>query len=323
MTDVKLSKSSPDPAMPTDMRGSAIRDFLGRLVREHPMGAAGLLITLALLILGIFADLIAPFGLNETTSNFMSPPSGAHLLGTDNLGRDVFSRIIYGARISLVVGLCATALATFYSVLLGATSGFIGGRFDVIVQRFVDAWMAVPAIIMSLLLISVFGTGTIQTIIVISLALGVGGSRIVRGAVLSIKSNAYVEAGVAIGCSNGRILIRHILPNIAATVVTIFTLRISEAILMEAALSFLGLGLPPPNPSWGAMLSGTARNYMFLAPWMVLWPGIVLMTVVWGMNMFGDALRDLLDPKLRGGVGRFGRRAPKHTESEVERSHAK
>jgi len=289
---------------------SFLVNLLIRLVKEKPLGTVGGVITLILLFTGIFADFIAPYGMNEThTGHFLEAPSEIHWLGTDNLGRDILSRVIYGARVSVIIGLTASAGATLLSVIIGILSGYYGGKFDLIMQRVVDAWMCFPGLILLMVLMSVIGIGVWQIIVVLSLRWGFSGSRIIRGAVMSLKENVYIQAGVAIGCSTNRILIRHILPNLMAPTIILFTTRVPDIIITEAALSFLGFGIPPPTPTWGGMLSGSARQYMMRAPWMVIWPGLALSTVVYGINMFGDALRDLLDPKLRGGAGRYGIKA--------------
>jgi len=286
--------------------------FLIRLVREKPLGTVGGIITLLLLLTGIFADFIAPYGMNECwVGDFLAPPSVKFWLGTDNVGRDVLSRVIFGARISVIVGLAGATLATIVSVIIGIVSGYFGGKLDLIVQRVIDAWMCVPSLILMMVIISIIGAGIWQVIAVMGLTYGVTGSRLVRGAVIGIKENVYVAAAEAIGCSNTRILTRHILPNVMAPTIILFTHRVPSIILIEASLSFLGFGIPPPDPSWGGMLSGMGRSYMFRAPWMVIWPGLALATVVYGVNMFGDAVRDLLDPRLRGGVGRYGVRVKK------------
>jgi len=287
--------------------GSAIR-----LVKEKPLGTVGGVITLLLLLTGIFADFLAPYGMNEThKADMLLAPSASYWLGTDNLGRDLLSRVIFGARISVIVGLAGSAIATLLSTIIGVLCGYIGGKFDLIVQRFVDAWMCFPGLVLLMVLMSVIGVGMWQVTIVLGLQIGITGSRIVRGATISVKENAYIQAAVAIGCPTRRILTWHILPNIMAPIIILFTTRVPGVILTEAALSFLGFGIPPPTPSWGGMLSGTARSFMFLAPWMVIWPGLALATVVYGVNMFGDAVRDILDPRLRGGAGRYGIRDKK------------
>jgi peptide/nickel transport system permease protein len=286
-----------------------------RLVKEKPLGAIGGIITLLLLFIGIFADFLAPYGMNETwVGKFLEPPSSEFWLGVDNVGRDILSRVIFGARISVIVGLAGATVATIVSVIMGIVTGYFGGKLDLIVQRFIDAWMCIPSLILMMVIITIIGAGIWQVIIVMGLTWGVTGSRVIRGAVIGIKENVYVEAAGAIGCPNTRILTRHILPNIMAPTIVLFTHRVPSIILIEASLSFLGFGVPPPAPSWGSMLSGMGRSYMFKAPWMVLWPGLALAFTVYGVNMFGDAVRDLLDPRLRGGAGRYGVRVEKEVE---------
>jgi len=294
---------------------SRLVDFWIRLVKEKPLGVVGGIITLLLLFTGIFADFLAPYGMNETwVGDFLAPPSAKFWLGIDNVGRDVLSRVIFGARISVIVGLAGATLATIVSVIIGIVSGYFGGKLDLIVQRVIDAWMCIPSLILMMVIIAIIGPGIGQVIIVMGLTWGVTGSRLIRGAVIGIKENVYVQAAEAIGCSTTRILTRHILPNIMAPTIILFTHRVPSIILIEASLSFLGFGIPPPAPSWGGMLSGMGRSYMYQAPWMVIWPGLALAITVYGVNMFGDAVRDILDPRLRGGVGRYGVREEKETE---------
>ncbi len=291
---------------------SGLFDFVSRLVKEKPLGTLGGVITLLLLLTGIFANVIAPYGMNELhKKDMLAAPSARFLLGTDNLGRDILSRVIYGARVSVIVGLAASTLATSLCLLIGMLSGYIGGRFDLIVQRIVDAVMCLPSLVFLIVLISLLGPGLLQVIVVLGLRWGIVGSRIIRGAVMSIKQNEYVTAAAATGSSTWRIVIRHILRNIMAPTIILFSLQVPAMILTEASLSFLGFGIPPPFPSWGGMLSIDGRTYMFLAPWMAIWPGVALAVTVYGVNIFGDAVRDILDPRLRGGVGRFGLKAIK------------
>jgi peptide/nickel transport system permease protein len=245
--------------------------------------------------------------MNETLlPDRLAAPSARFWLGTDNLARDILSRVIYGARTSVIVGLATAALATAVSAFLGIICGYIGGKLDLILQRIVDAVLCFPSIVLLMVVMSVVGPGILQVIVVLGLLWGAMGSRVIRGATMSIKENVYVAAAVAIGCSRRRIITRHILRNIMAHIMILFTTRVPNAILAEASLSFLGFGIPPPTPTWGGMLSGTGRSYMFQAPWMVIWPGLALSIVVYGINMFGDAMRDILDPRLRGGLGRYG-----------------
>jgi len=296
-------------------RRTGLGDFFNRLIREQPLGTVGAVIVLILLITGIFADLgwmgrpdigIAPYGFNEShVADRLQGPSAKYWLGTDNMGRDILSRVIYGARVSLVVGLAATTLSIVISTVGGTLSGFIGGRFDLIFQRLVDAYMTFPTLVILIVLASLLGQELWQIIVVLGLQFGITGIRSVRGPVIGIKANAYIEAARATGCSLTQIIWRHILPNVMAPIIILFTTRMPAVILTEASLSFLGFGVPPPNPSWGGMLSGSGRAYMLENPWMAVWPGLALAIVVYGVNMFGDAVRDLLDPRLRGGMGRY------------------
>lgn len=275
--------------------------FIKRLFREKPLGAAGAVICLIFLFCGIFADVLAPYGMNEIKlSNRLKAPSWDHPFGTDNLGRDMLSRNLYGAQLSVIIGLSAATLATFISVLLGILTGYLGGKFDLIVQRMVDAWMSFPDLIILIVVVAVLGPGTWQIIGVLGLLLGIGGSRIIRSAVVSVRENMYVHAAQSIGASTGRILWRHILPNVLPPVIVLFTSRVGTVILAESALSFLGLGVPPPAPTWGGMLSGSGRTFMFQGPWLVLFPGLCLTLVVYAINVYGDALRDIFDPRMRG-----------------------
>ncbi len=293
--------------------------FFIRLVREKPLGMVGLVITLLLLFTGIFADFLAPYGVNDVhLLEILAPPSSRFWLGTDQIGRDMLSRVIFGARISVIIGLSATAIATLIATLIGMLSGYIGGKFDLVVQRFVDAVMCLPALPVLMVVTSLIGPGMLSLIAALGILWGIGGSRLMRSAVIGIKENVYVEAAVAIGCPTSRILTRHILPNIMAPIIIYFSTAVPAVILTEASLSFLGFGVPPPAPSWGGMLSGLGRRYMFCAPWMAIWPGLALATVVYGINMFGDAVRDLLDPRLRGGAGRYGVRAKKEATIKSE-----
>ena len=288
-------------------RRSPLVNFFYRLVKEQPLGLIGGLIVLVLLLVGIFADQLAQYGENEIDLYArLKPPHAEHWLGTDNLGRDLYSRVVYGARISLVIGVSATAVSLLVALVIGGLSGFIGGKTDLIVQRFVDAWVAFPVLLILLTAMSMLGKGQLQIIIVVGITFGIGGSRIVRSTVIGLKENVYIEAARAIGAPLPRILIRHVLPNIMPPLIIIYTVTLGGVILTEAALSFLGFGLPPDRASWGGMLSNEGRQYMEKAPHLALWPGLSLVIVVFGVNLFGDALRDLLDPRLRGGAGRYG-----------------
>jgi peptide/nickel transport system permease protein len=302
MAEITLNRESV--AARKKRRGPA-REFLHRLFTEKPLGAVGAVVCLLFLFTGIFSELVAPFGYNEMNPiDRLQAPSFDYWLGTDQIGRDVFSRIVHGARTSLIIGFSAAFLSILLSILIGVTSGYFGGRFDMAVQRMVDAWMSFPDLVVVIVAVSVFGPGMWQVILILSLLYGIAGSRIVRGAVVTVKENVYVQAAESIGVSTPRILLRHLLPNIMAPIIVLFTTRLAAVILVEAGLSFLGLGVPPPAPSWGGMLSFEGRSYMFQAPWLAIMPGLAITIVVYNINMFGDAVRDLLDPRMRGSSGR-------------------
>ena len=253
--------------------------------------------------------------MNEAnTGYFLAPPSAQFWLGTDQLGRDMLSRVIYGARVSVIVGLAGSAIGTLIAILIGTLSAYIGGRFDLLVQRFVDGVMCLPGLVLLMVVISMIGPGMWSVILTLGVLFGISSSRIIRSAVIGIKNNVYVAAAIAVGCPTSKVLTRHILPNIMAPVIILFSLRVPAVIVTEASLSFLGFGIPPPTPSWGGMLGSMARPYMLSAPWMVIWPGLALAIVVYGINMYGDAARDILDPRLSGGSGRYGVRIKKTRE---------
>ena len=263
-----------------------MRKFFARLVREQPLGTAGGIVILLLVLVSIFADSLAPYRYEEIhLRDRLQAPTAAYLLGTDHVGRDLLSRLIHGARLSLTVGLAATVLTVVVAVLIGGTTGFIGGRLDLVTQRFVDAWMAFPGLLLLLTIMSIAGRGMLQIIVVLGVSGGIPASRVVRGAVLGVKENAYFQAAQAIGSSRRRSLLRHVLPNIAAPIIIIFSINVGGVIMSEAALSFLGFGLPPDIPSWGGMLSREGRQYMEIAPHLALWPGLCLTVVVYSLNI--------------------------------------
>ena len=293
-TDIQSSIIAPK-------RRSRMADFFIRLVREKPLGTACGIIILLLILVAIFANTLAPYPYWEIhLADILKAPSAQYLLGTDHVGRDFLSRIIYGARISLYVGLAATTINVVVAVLIGGISGFLGGKLDLAVQRFVDAWMAFPGLLLLLTIMSIAGRGLLQIILILGIAGGIVGSRVVRGAVIGIKENDYFLAARAIGSPGAATLMRHVLPNIMPVMIIIFSISVGGVIMSEASLSFLGFGLPASVPSWGGLLSREGRQYMEQAPWLALWPGLALTITVYCLNMFGDALRDLLDPRLRG-----------------------
>jgi peptide/nickel transport system permease protein len=270
------------------------------LARAKPLGTVSLAIILVLVLAAVFAEQVAPYDpLTQNYTAVLQPPSAAHPFGTDNLGRDVFSRIIFGARISLIVGLSAMLIGILGGTLLGLSSGYFGGWYELLVERVVDAWLAFPIILFALTIVAVLGAGVPQTIAAIGFVSIPGVGRVVRGATLAEKECIYILAARSCGATGQRIMLRHVLPNLAAPLIVIASLTLARAILTEASLSFLGVGVPPPDPAWGSMLSGESRTYMLAAPWLAIWPGLAISLAVMCWNMLGDALRDLLDPRLR------------------------
>jgi peptide/nickel transport system permease protein len=307
--------------MKTVKEHSKFVDLVIRMWKEKPLGVLGAGITIFFLLIAIFAPLLAPYGMNAIhAKNALEGPSAQFWLGTDDLGRDLLSRIIFGAQISVVVGLVATLISTAISTFLGILSAYIGGTFDLILQRFVDAELSIPGLLLLMVIISLVKPGLWQVIFVLGISNGIGNTRMLRSLVIGIKENMYINSAVALGAPTSKIIFQHILPNILAPIIILFSMNVPFMILMEASLSFLGLGVPITNPSWGGMLSGGARQYMFLDPWMALWPGIALGLIVYGVNVLGDALRDLLDPRLRGGVGRYGAKRTKKGALKVNPS---
>jgi peptide/nickel transport system permease protein len=273
-----------------------------RLIKEKPLGAFGGVIVLGLLLCALLAPWIATHPYDQTNvRNRLKPPSAQFYFGTDNLGRDIFSRIIYGARVSVTVGFGAVSIGITLATIIGVGSAYFGGKLDILVQRLVDAQVAIPGLLLLLNIMAVTGPGLLNIILALGIVSAAGSSRIIRSAALAAKENQFVEAARAVGASHLRIILCYILPNIMAPIIIITTVSLGFTILIESTLSFLGFGVPPPYPSWGEMLSGSGRSYMHKAPWMATWPGIAISLAVFGFNMLGDALRDLLDPRLRGG----------------------
>jgi peptide/nickel transport system permease protein len=236
----------------------------------------------------------------------MKPPSVQFWMGTDNLSRDVWSRVVYGARISVTVGFATVAVATVMATAIGVSSAYLGGVYDMVIQRVVDAWMSFPALVVVLSLMAALGPGLTNLILALSILGAASASRVIRGATLSVMENAYVEAARALGAGHLRIVMLYVLPNVITTILILATIGLGTVILAESGLSFLGFGIPPPYPSWGGMLSGSGRSFMYYAPWMALFPAAAISLAVFGFNMLGDALRDVLDPRLRGAAGLRG-----------------
>jgi peptide/nickel transport system permease protein len=282
-------------------RGPAVVRLVLTFARRKPLGAIGGAIVLALLIMAVFAGQIAPHSYDQSIRGArMKAPSSQFWMGTDNLSRDVWSRVVYGARISITVGFATVALATLMATAIGVSSAYLGGAFDIVVQRVVDAWMSFPALVVILSLIAALGPGLPNLILALSILGAANASRVIRGATLSVMANPYVEGARAVGAGHLRIVLLHVLPNVTGTILILATIGLGTVILAESALSFLGFGIPPPYPSWGAMLSGSGRSFMYYAPWMALFPCAAISLAVFGFNMLGDALRDVLDPRQRG-----------------------
>ena len=268
-------------------------------IKRKPLGAASALLILAIVLTAIFANVLSPYDpLDADPTIRLARPSAAHPFGTDDIGRDVLSRIIHGSRISLWVGLLAVGIGTAVGMVIGLACGYWEGRLDMLLQRVMDAVQAIPGLVLALAIVSVLKPSTTNAMLAIAVVIIPGNSRIVRGAVLSAKQNRYVEAAEAIGCRQPRILLSHILPNVTAPILVIASIWLGNAILIEATLSFLGVGTQPPTPSWGLMLSGTGRAFMEQAPWLAIFPGLAISLSVLGFNLFGDTLRDAWDPKL-------------------------
>jgi peptide/nickel transport system permease protein len=285
-----------------EKHGSArVWSTMSMFIRKKPLGTIGAFLLFSFIFIAIFAPWLATHDpdLNNYRAR-VKPPSAEHWFGTDNFGRDIYSRVVYGARISMYVGILATLIGTSIGALTGLLSGFLGGRVDQIIQRFADVMFTIPGLVLAMAIVTMLGPSLLNVIIAISIPRIPDTNRVIRSAVLSVKESLYVDAAHAIGCANWRIMLQHILPNVTAPYIVIASAGISGAILVESSLSFLGLGVPPPAPSWGRMLSTEGMRFFETAIWMAMFPGFFISAAVFGANLFGDALRDVLDPKLRG-----------------------
>lgn len=298
-TDAPLGTGALLARAPEERRRRPALGRAWRLARANPLGAFGLFLILTLVLVGVFAPLIAPYQINGFSGIPSRGPTADHIFGTDKFGQDIFSRVVHGARISLKVGVFAVGIGTVLGMLIGVTSGYAGGWIDAIVQRCVDTAIAFPQIILLLIVIRVLGPSVTNVILVVAIGIVPGVARVVRGTILSERQNQYVEAARALGASGPRIVLRHLLPNVLPLGIVIATTLLGTAILAEASLSFLGLGVPPPNPSWGADISASRTSFP-INTWAALFPGLAISLTVLGFNLLGDAVRDVLDPRLRG-----------------------
>lgn len=286
-----------DGTGPLERRSGAGR-VLGELFRKRPAQLGGLIV-LGLVLAAVFAPIIAPFDPYElNVQDRLQPPNAVHFFGTDDLGRDMFSRIVYGARTTIQTGVVVIVIAATLGTLIGLASGFYGGTVDLLIMRLVDVGLAFPYILLALAIVATIGPSLQNALIAIGLAYVPGWARFVRGSVLSVKENEYVAAAQALGSTNRRIMGKHVFPNVLPSIVVLASLDFPAAVLSTAALSFVGLGAQPPSAEWGYLLTG-ARSYIRTAPWLVNFPGLAIFVTVLGFNLLGNALRDVLDPKLR------------------------
>ncbi len=293
MTEAAVTAANHVPVK--DSAGTVVKRFF----RDKPLGAAGGVLFFGMLLVAALAPWVAPMDpLMTDIMARLQGPSWGHLLGTDELGRDIMSRIIYGAQLSALVGLGATMAGTTAGAIIGIISGYLGGKIDMTVQRIMDIIMAFPGLVLSIAIMAVLGPSISNVILAIAIPSIPRANRIIRSIAMSVKSFQYVEAAKAVGVKPIRIIFRHVLPNTLAAYLIVATSMLGAAILIEASLSFLGLGVPPPAPSWGRSLS-EAMQYMYRSPWMGIFPGLAISLIVFGVNMFGDALRDVWDPRLK------------------------
>ncbi len=268
--------------------------------RQQPLGFIGGIIVVAMIIMAVFADFLAPYDPElNAFEHMLVPPDWSFWLGTDQFGRDMMSRLIYGARTALFVGFTSAFIGAFTGLVLGVGSAYFGGKVDLIFQRIMDVFMAFPLIIMALAVVAIFGPGIQNVIIAITVPFIPRCARVVRSTALSIREIPYIDAARALGYSHIRIILRHMAPNVMAPFLIMLTAFVGQAILLEASLSYLGLGVQEPTPAWGLMLQGGAEEYAESAPWVAIWPGVAISLAVFGFNLFGDAIRDILDPRLR------------------------
>jgi len=288
--------AAAEHAPPRVSRWSLLRQF----VVQNPLGAAGAVVVIVMVAMAAFADVVTTY--DPTANNFgemLERPSAEHWLGTDQYGRDLYTRIVYGARTALLVGFVSAFVGGTLGLVLGVGSAYFGGRFDFLLQSVMDVLMAFPLIILALAVVSIFGTGALNVIIAITLPFIPRCARVVRSSALAVRETPYIDAARACGFGHARIVLRHMIPNVMAPYLVVMTAAVGQAILIEASLSYLGLGVQEPVPAWGLMLQGGAQEYAESAPWVAIFPGIAISLAVFGFNLFGDALRDWLDPKMK------------------------
>ena len=289
-----------------------VRRWYGRIwdfARRKPLGAAGATFIIVMGVAAIFADL-SPYGpLQQDLDRIREGPTFAHPFGTDELGRDLLTRVIFGARVTFKIGFLGILIGATAGATIGVVSGYFRGKLDMVLQRVVDAVMAFPALILALALISIREPSDVNTLIIIGIVFTPTSSRVVRGATMSVKQNVYIEASRALGAGDLRIIFRHVVPNIAAPIIVLVSVFLGSAIIVEASLSFLGVAGSIERPTWGGMIAGPGRSYLETAWWLAVFPGLALAGAIYSLNLFGDALRDVLDPRLRGGGGGRGFRA--------------
>lgn len=297
-----MAGSTPASATSSPPGAPSARPDWRQILARQPLGAIGLVITLLLVIVALLAPVLAPHGPKEAAFGQYLPPSREFPMGTDQIGRDVLSRVIWGAQLSLYVGLASVLFGITVGSAWGVATAYFGGAADTGSQRVVDSLMALPPIVLALSLMAALGQSVNNVILALTLLLTPTAARTVRSVALAIKATPFIEAARAAGCSNARIMARHMLPNCLATYIVLVTTNISYAIVVEASLSFIGVGAPPDEPSWGGMLTAGTQA-METAPWMILFPGLAISLAVFALNMLGDAIRDEADPRLRGGLG--------------------
>jgi peptide/nickel transport system permease protein len=298
---ITVPNRAADPAIDETLgRKRSLLDLTLHFVKRQPLGTFGLVIVVVMFLAGALAGWIAPFDPEENDfTAMMEAPSLVHWLGTDQFGRDIFSRLVFGARTALIVGFSSAVLGGVIGLVMGVASAYFGGWFDLIFQRVLDVLMAFPLIILALAVVAVFGTGVFNVIVAITIPLIPRCGRVVRASALAVREVPYVDAARALGFSHARIVLRHMVPNVIAPFLILLSAFVGQAILAEASLSYLGLGVQEPVPAWGLMLQGGAEEYATTAPWIAVFPGLAIVLTVLGISLFGDALRDAIDPKLR------------------------